>query len=227
MSQIFKREVEKSISTICNKIGFKKKKYNYFKFLDNNTYATLGFGLATHAQKNHIYVNVITGVLFKNIEELRYKLTGYNSMEFMQPTIGIQIGYIMPNNSFKEWDFIENADNTSVFEDLLENIQFYGFAYQKKMKNFDNLFDAIEKRSPGVLNQARDRYLPILYYLKGDKQKGFKSIEDAIERQRKSLDKENILTFSGAKEIITIDGGGSGKVDPEYLKFAENYKKLW
>jgi hypothetical protein len=32
------------------------------------------------------------------------------------------------------------------------------------MKQFDNLFDAFEKRVPGVLNLSRDEYLPILLF---------------------------------------------------------------
>lgn len=226
MSQVLKKEVEKGISGICNTLGFKKKKYNYFKPISDNVFATLGFGLAKHTDKGHIYVNVIIGVSHKDVEELLTKLTGYNSLAIMQPTIGSQIGYLMPGNSFKEWDFAENADYSYLYEDILKNIQTYGFAYQEKMKDFDNLLDAFERRTPGILNQARDRCLPILYYLKGDKQKGLQAIEDAKERQKKPFDQSSMPTFSGAKEVITIVGSGIGKVDPAYLKFAENYRLL-
>jgi len=225
MSHIFKKEVEKGLSVICGSIGFKKKQYYFIKPINNTVIATLHFGMATHTDKGYIYVNVTIGVSHKNVEDLYVKLTGNNNPLF-QSTIGIQIGYLMTGNSFKEWDFAENADNSSLYQDILKNIQTYGFAYQEKMKSFDNLFEAYEKRVPGVLNQARDRYLPIFYYLKGDKQKGLKTIEEAIERQKKPLDKSSIPEFSGAKEEITIIGSGIGKVDPEYLKFAENYRLL-
>jgi hypothetical protein len=49
----------------------------------------------------------------------------------------------------------------------------YGSAFQTKMSSFDNLFDAFYTRMPGILDMKRDKYLPILYYLKGEKQKGF------------------------------------------------------
>lgn len=251
MSQLFKKEVEKSLAAICNRIGFKKKQYYYIKPIDNNVIATLHFGVATHTDKGHIYVNVTIGVSHKNVEELRVKLTGNNNT-LLQSTIGIQIGYLMPGNSFKEWDFAENMDNSHVYEDILKNIQTYGFAYQEKMKNFDNLFEAFEKRIQGVLNQARDRYLPILYYLKGNKPEGLKAIEESLERQQKPVSDEEIKkTTSGETVVlragtdkvdakgfddllkklpsggsIAIVGSGVGKVDPEYLKFAENYKAL-
>lgn len=228
MSQVLKKIVEKGLADICDRIGFKKKKYNFYKPINEDVYATLGFGLALHRVREHIYVNATVGVLHKNIEEFKKKLTGYNNLEVMQPTSGLQIGYLMPENIYKEWDFIENTDNSHVFEDILINIQTYGFPYQEKMKDFDNLLEAFEKRVPGILNQARDRYLPIFYYLKGDKQKGLKAIEEAIERQKKPMTEEEIeflkkLAGTGGQVIV---GSGVGKVDPEYLKFAQRFKAL-
>ena len=225
MSSIFKKDVEKGLSAICDKIGFKKKQYYFIKPIDDNAIATLNFGFILHKTKGHIYINVGVGVSHKAIEELYAKLTELNKPVF-KPTISLQIGYLMPENSYKEWDFIENADNSSVYENLLHCIQTYGFKYQEKWKDLDNLLETFEKIAPGILNQARDRYLPILYYLKGDKQKGLKVIADAMERQKKPLDESSMPTFSGAKEVITIVGSGIGKVDPEYLKFAENYNAL-
>lgn len=251
MSQLFKKEIEKGLVAICNRIGFKKKQYYFIKPIDNNVIATLGFGMILHKAKGHIFIDVTIGVSHKNVEQLYAKLVGIDK-PLLQSTIGKQIGYLMPEKSYKEWDFIENADNTYVYEDLLKNIQTYGFAYQEKMKDFDNLFEAIEKREQGVLNQARDRYLPILYYLKGDKQKGLKSIEEAIERQgkpvsdaeiKKTTSGETVILRAGNEKIgtqgfddllkklpsggsIVIVGSGIGEVDPEYLKFAERYKAL-
>jgi len=225
MAQIQEKEIENNLVAICNRIGFKKKKYYFIKHINDDVIATLHFGIATHKEKGHIYVNVTVGVSHKKIENLYAQLTENRNL-LLQSTIGSQIGYLMPENSFKEWNFAENADNSSVYEDILKNIQIYGFAYYDKMKDFDNLFEAIEKRVPGLLNQARDRYLPILYYLKGDKQKGLKVIDEAIERQNKPIDESKALKFTGAEELLSIVGSGFGKVSPEYLKFAEKYKAL-
>lgn len=228
MSQIFKKEVEKGLSTICNRIGFKKKKYNFYKPINENVYTTLGFGMALYKVKEHIFVDVMVGVIHKDVEEIKTKLTGYNNLDIMQPTIGLQLGYLMPESSYKEWGFAENADNGHIFEDMLKNIQTYGFAYHEKMRSFDHLFEAIENREPGVLNQARDRYLPILYYMKGDKPGGLKTIEEAIERQKQPVSEtqmEELKKLAGPGGQVII-GSGMGQVDPEYLKFAERYKEF-
>jgi hypothetical protein len=227
MSKEFKKEVEKGVSAICGSIAFKKKQYYFIKPINENVLATLHFGIATHTAKGHILVNPTIGVSHKNIEELYAKLTG-SSNTLIRTTIGSQIGYLMPSGSFKEWDFVENADNAYVLEDLLNHIQIYGFPYQERMRDFDNLFEAIEKRAPGVLHIARDKYLPILYYLKGDKQRGLKAIDEAMERQMQPVSEakmEQLRKLAGPEGQIII-GGGIGKVDPEYLRFVENYKLL-
>ena len=56
------------------------------------------------------------------------------------------------------------------------------------------------------MNVSRDRRLPILYYLKGEKEKGLKFIEETIKKQQQSI--------------------GMGQLDSDYMEFAERYKDL-
>lgn len=227
MSKEFIKKIEKGLSEICYNIEFKKKQYYFIKPIDSNVIATLNFGLITHKAQGHIFVDVGIGVAYKDIEELYAELTNIDKSSFKH-TISEQLGYLMPHKAYKEWDFVENADNTIAFEDLLNCIQTYGFEYFERMKDFNNLFEAFETRTPGLLNHARDRYLPILYNMKGEKQKGLQFIKEAIERQKKPVDddkKEFLKKLAGSGGQVII-GSGIGKVDPEYLKFAENYKLL-
>ncbi|MFA7401732.1 MAG: hypothetical protein GX612_05325 [Bacteroidales bacterium] len=180
MSKEFKKEIEKGISAICNEIGFKKKQYYFIKPIDKNITATLSFGMALHQQKGHIFVNVGVGVSHKDIEQLYTELTGIDKSIFKH-TINEQIGNLMPNKIFKEWDFVENADNTCLFEDLLKSIQTYGFPYQEKMSHFDNLFvDTLNKKHHANIYKL----LSILYYLKGEKTEGWKIVEDALGKEK-------------------------------------------
>ncbi|MBR4593107.1 MAG: hypothetical protein IKO33_00810 [Bacteroidaceae bacterium] len=73
------------------------------------------------------------------------------------------------------------------------------------MKDFNILFQAFENRG-SVVNVSRDRRLPILYYLKGEKEKGLKFIEETIKKQQQSI--------------------GMGQLDSDYMEFAERYKDL-
>lgn len=93
--------------------------------------------------------------------------------------------------------------------------------------------------------------IPVLYYLRGEKDKGLQIIEEAIaRRQRKQTDeeiqKESIggdayVIRAGEGKPLTMDewnkmlkerkniiivGSGVGKVSQEYLDFKERYMQL-
>ena len=155
---------------------------------------------------------------------LNLKLLGYTNYKLYDNTIALQLGDLMKENRYKEWDFSENSDNNAVFEDLFENIQTYGFDYMEKMKDFDNLLNAYEIRVPGLLNIKRDYRLPILYFIKGEIQKGLKFIDEVIERQNQPFDVSSIKKTVEATKLIYVSG--YGKVSDEYLRFKENYLEL-
>ncbi len=227
MSKIFEKEIKEGLLELSKKIGYKKKKYFFTKTKDDNITDALLFGLSLYRKPNHTYVDITVGVAHKNVELLYTKLTNKDKNIF-NTTISSQIGYLMPERNYKDWEFSKGKDNTKVFDDILMAIQTYAFPYQEKMANFENLFEAYKKREPGILHIHRDRYLPILYYLKGEKQKGLDFIKEAIERQKKPIDKKEMEIFkklAGSDGQIII-GGGIGKVDPLYLEFAERYKAL-
>lgn len=204
MSKEFNNEIQRVITEMCKEIGFKKKQYLYIKPFTENVIAVLHFGIYTHQMSGHVFVDAKVGVTYKDVEEIFCKLCGIDNPVF-DFTILRQIGYVMPENSYKEWDLVEGSDNTGVFEDLFRNIKTCGFDYYEKMKNFNNLFQTFEIRG-SVVDVSRDRRLPILYYLKGEKEKGLKFIEKTIERQQQPGDEEQF--------------------DSNYLDFAERYKAL-
>ena len=228
MSRLFRKEIEKGISEMCKEMGFIKKKYDFIKPLTDNVSATLNFGIYSHQAPGHIFVYPSAGVSYKDIEELYSRLIGADNYIF-NATIQMPIGYIMPEDTYKEWDFVEGSNNTAVFEDLLRHIKTYGFEYFERMSDFNNLFKAFEIRTPCLLNISRDRRLPIIYYLMGEKKKGLKFIEEAIERENTPVDMESLIkeaksTFPDAE--VTIISSGLGRVDPKYLEFVERYKAL-
>lgn len=208
---------------ICKELGFKKRKSNFYKPLKEGVFSTIGFGISHYGIAGHSFINVMVGVIYEEVELLSYQLTGYNRLAFMQPQIGTQIGYLMPENKPKIWEFVNNTDNTMTIEDLLYNLKNYAIPYQKKYQEPSVFFDSIDDVNiAGYL--IRDRYLPILYYLRGDKQSGLKVIEEAIERQLHP-NMPIVPSIRGA-EVELYVGPAYGRVDPSYLTFAENYRNL-
>lgn len=250
-----KKDIDKEITQRCKELGFKKRQYNFYKPLTNSSMATLGFGCASFRQRGHFFFNVTVGVFNKDIDELYSKLTGYSGAKYMQPTIGKQLGYLMPENDFYEWDIVDDADNAEKFDSMFSNIQKYGYPYQEKMSNFDNLFEAFYNRDSGILNEGREKTLPILYYMKGEKEKGIKFIQETIERRSKRPNRWNLfggrdkekkiilragedskLTTNDMEKMLnSLPSGGSieivgsgcnGNIDPSYLEFAKRYEQL-
>jgi hypothetical protein len=222
---MLKKEVELGIKLINQSLEFKKKKNHFYKPLNDNAIATLGFGIATHNLDGKILLNITVGVLNKDIEQIAFGLTGYNRAEDMQPTVSIQIGYLMPENGFREWHFIEGLNHSAVFSDIQKSVEIYAFPYFKMMADINNIEDYYLKQSRG----KRDQYLPIIYYLKGKKEKGLQIINEVINRDSQPISEERknqLLKSVGSEGNIVIGSGYNGKVDPLYLKFSENYRKL-
>jgi hypothetical protein len=233
-------------------IGLKKQQYCFVKSMNDNAIATLNFGIVRHFTKGHIYVNVVVGMFYKNIEDLYAKLSG-NTNVYFKATTGLQIGYLMPEQSFKEWDFNENIDNTDLFNEIFNCIQKYAFAYYKKMQHIKEFAIQLQDRDKHVLGGI-DIYLPILYYLNGEKQKGLECIAAAIEKKKNPKTNEEIRGEKMPEEVVILRAGesnataddmqkmldnvpsggsiiivgakDSGEIDPMYLKFVENYKEL-
>ena len=138
---------------------------------------------------------------------------------------------------------------------MFSNLFHYGEFYWIRLSDFDELFKAVYDREKGLLNDRRERLLPILYYMKGEKEKGIEFIQETIKcRSRRPTDDELLAGRDKAKTIILRAGegpkltaenmdkmlrdlpsGGSieivgpgcnGVVDPLYLEFAKRYELL-
>jgi hypothetical protein len=220
MSSLFRRELEKNITSMCKKNGFKKNGYFFVKPINENTTAMLNFGMASHIQKEHIFVNVRVGVSHKNIETLCAELSNTDNTQ-IYPTIGLQIGYVMPETSYKEWDFAKDTDNTSVYENLFMNIKLYGFSFFYKMSDINNVFDYYQKKRDNAAPPYKA--LSILYYLKGEKSEGWKVLEEALIKEKERVRQHE----TPSKEFNPMSGVIFGKnvTEKEKQRFEKKYLK--
>ena len=250
-----KKSIERSIAEGIKGLGFKKKKHFYYKLIKPNIYATIGVSSFSALHVKCRAYSIQIGILYEDVEKIAYELTGINELALMRPTMGIDIGYLMPENRFKNWEFSYEFSNEKEFSEMFKAIETYGNAYWEKYSDFDNFFHAFYIREGGILNDTRERYLPILYYMRGEKDKGVEFINETIRRRSiRPTDEEllagrdpqsTIILRAGEGSKLTGDemekmlkslpSGGSlqivgagcnGEVDPEYLKFAERYKAL-
>lgn len=246
-----KKNIERSISEGIKTMGFKKKKYFYYKLLKPNIYATIDVSSFSAFHEKCRAYSIQIGILYENVEKIAYELTGIDKLALMKPTMSTDIGYLMPENRFKRWEFSYEFSNEKEFSEMFKAIETYGNGYWEKYSNSDVFFHAFYIREAGIQNATRDKYLPILYYIRGEKEKGLQVIEDAIIRmgtrqtdeeiQKESISGDAYVIRAGEGKPLTMEewnkmlkerkniiivGSGVGKVSQEYLDFKERYMQL-
>ena len=248
----FSQEINREIAFRLKKLGFKKKnKYpEYYKQWDENTYMYIFFGMTSFQLPKHRYVNPRIGVCYIDINKLESQLSEKDTDDWIQPTISEGLSYIMPCNTFKEWDFTEGEDNESVYEDMFNAIKTYGFSYITQKDRHSRIVDFFKTRE-----KAGHQILSISYFLNGEKEKGLQVFNEFLERiSRRPTDEEirmgtlpekaliiragesgkmtgkemgkKLNEMGSGGRIIIIGSGYNGEIDPAYLKFVENYMKL-
>lgn len=215
---MLKKEIENIIKTNCYELSFKKKKYIYYQALNDNTIGTLAFGIARYGIPHSLFVAVNVGFIYKDINKILVDLLG-NDYDFFKDGIAMgltSLGYLMPDNSYKEWQFIENTDHSDNINEMFESIKKYALPLFDRFLNIDNFEEAL------IFNKLHSTIsrllLPIIYYLQGNPQMGIDYINSYIaKRQQKEIDSWN-------PELI--NSVSSKNIDSFYLEFIERYKEL-
>lgn len=219
-------DIKKELANRLNALGFFKNKMVFIRNINEEAFATIAFTSRYYndrkAKKEYYYLGLDVGVSFLEVNKMLQKLTNSETM-YYDNVVHKQIGYLMPSNRYKEWEFVKGEKTTTVFDNMIECLQDYAFPYFTQMSDVNRVFDIL-KSGEGILHIIRDRYLPIFCYLKGDKKTGLKVIEESIQRQL-TPNKSEAPHIEGAVVEIFV-GPGVGKVDPAYLIFAERFKNL-
>lgn len=215
---MLKKEIENIIKTNCYDLSFKKKKYIYYQALNDNTIGTLAFGISRYGIPHSLFVNVNVGLIYKDINKILVDLLG-NDYDFFKDGIAMgltSLGYLMPDKSYKEWQFIESTNHSDNINEMFESIKKYALPLFDRFLNIDNFEEAL------IFNKLHSTIsrllLPIIYYLQGNPQMGIDYINSYIaKRQQKEIDSWN-------PELI--NSVSSKNIDSFYLEFIERYKEL-
>jgi hypothetical protein len=244
------RVVQKELEQRMKNLGFKKKQFHFYKQWNENVYMTISFGISSFRLSGHRFVSPTIGICYVDVSRLYEQLSGREIIKNIYPTVSEGLGYIMPVNTYKEWDFVENQDNTATYDDMFNAITTYGFAYITAKDRHNRIVDFFKNRE-----KAPCQILSISYFLNGEKEKGLQVFNDFIERMskrptdeeiRKGKKPENVIIIRSGEtppmtedemkkafnklpsggEMIFVGAGYNGNIDPEYLKFAEKYRLL-
>ena len=237
------RYVEKKLKERMIKLGFKKKGEVFFKPINDNLYATVSFGSHSHMIVGHFHVDPHIGICNLRVNQLSLSLKGIE-MTPLFPTTSTNLEMILKCDS--RYVFVKDDDNVEMMDVLISDIQKGGEMFWTKMSDLDNLFEYCKMHF---------QLAPVLYYLRGEKEKGLQFMEGYVQRMSVPETDEEIIKscIGGTKENVVIIRPGDYPnmtwkdyqeirkqvppgghivfprkvgVDPSYLEFMKKYQEL-
>lgn len=141
----------------------------------DNIYSTIFFNIASYQIKGHRLIAPQVGMLYENVEKLLREVSDAEWLKRLKytNTLSIHIGYVMPENDWKQWDLLEPGVNPDyVLNDLRDSLQKYSMVYCDRYSKLDDVIEMIENTQWGSANYQLFERLPIMYYLSGCKHMG-------------------------------------------------------
>lgn len=209
--------------------GFKKARLNNFiRIKDGNVVQDIGFTTATHGEKHVTYLNPVVGVIYKDVDEVMLQLReGINScLKMYTPMICIPIGYLMPENDFKEWKFTIDTNVSDGVDNMARAIIDYGLPYFEELSDMEQvIYGFATSKYSYIGGEVRDYLLPVLYYLHGNSGQALRTVEAAVTRRSKSV---NIDEY---KAMQAIYGEDAIQIPPNkdldsYMPFVEKFRQF-
>lgn len=175
-SKEFQNVIFRQVGDELIKLGLKKKKKtDFYTDLQKGILGTIGFGISTYGKSSSIFLNPVIGILCMEVETLMEKTKGYNSLKYFQPTISTPLGYLLPEKTYKEWEFEKGKNNTSIVADMVDKISTNGFSFFSGRDTLKGVILEVEKDN-FILQPSKLYKLPLLYYCNGEKEKGLNFI---------------------------------------------------
>lgn len=206
MEELFGKKVQKKLDQELNNLGFKKKKYYYYCTKDRDSSLSIHVGNRRSYEKGVVILSVSVGVAIHSVNELYIKLTDCQNnpdVSIYSPIVCKNMGYIMPQNSYKEWRFEEKNFVEQSLTELVESIKKYAFQYYEDRNGNSKIEYYVKETNEVTTKMARDEYYPIILFLSDRK-------DEAVQYVKCVLDNKQ----------------HSGLEEEYYKKFAENFLQL-
>lgn len=252
MIRELKKDVQNKVKDLCKELGYAYKKNFFIKEDYPNIQNVLYFTYLQDNKAQKINLNVTVFISLIDLETIKKQLLEVNKTDFSF-TLSQNLSSLMSDKKYIEWSFDE-MNYSAVLENLKNCILSFAQPYFDRLNSSDKIISGIENRTERLLNKDFNFYMPIIYLVRGQLDKGTDFISSVISEQsavltveelqkkyhlslnentqilRAGIDKINCeklqLLLNNLQEIIIVgEALGAGKVDPTYLLFARNYIK--
>ncbi|MFI1995284.1 hypothetical protein [Actinoplanes sp. NPDC020271] len=138
----------------------------------------LGLNLATWGLPAKLQVNPVVGVRYVQLEKALVELAGWKAPV---ACVSKPLGYLMPQNTFVQWDFLAEGDLTASAEDLASAVGVYGQPFIDKWAIWED-FSAGVAGSGLLLDNQRFFILPLIAAINGDRSAAELLIRQELDR---------------------------------------------
>jgi hypothetical protein len=144
----------------------------------------LGLNLATWGLPAKLQINPVVGVRHVSLENALVELAGWPPPV---ACVSRPLGYLMPQNTFIQWDFPANGNMTAIADDLANAVAIYGQPFIVKWSDWDALAEELD--SSGLLVET-ERFIvvPLVLAINGDRRRAESLIEQELDRIEGSSD---------------------------------------
>jgi hypothetical protein len=131
----------------------------------------LGLNLATWGLPAKLQINPVVGVRHVRLEKALVELAGWKAPI---ACVSKPLGYLMPQNTFAQWDFSADGDLAAIAEDLASAVGAYGQPFIDNWASWETFSTGVAG-SGLLLDNQRFFVLPLVAAINGDRS-GAKSL---------------------------------------------------
>lgn len=155
----------KKLIPMLEKIGLRKRKEGIFtKEFEGDFIGWLG--LPDVVSKGVISISPIVAVRNQEVERLRCLFKEKVFHKYIPPHAKISLGYLLPDNSWREWSFSEDA-SIDELEELVESIENYALPFINKHSKIEIFEEMLSSYEYALIADQREIF-PTIKLFRGD-----------------------------------------------------------
>ncbi len=187
------KSLKAGLRDMCAEIGFSNAYGEcYFKKVGDDCVAILYFKCASWKKgifRRHILLTCSVGVANLRLYDMFISHTrdGKNDRpkgSIPYETVIANIGQLMPQNCFVDWEITGFTDIAGLCAELKETIVAHAFPFINKLYDFENLTQAIISDEYHMAKMCREILLAEISYMKGDRKAALKHLQDRFGGSR-------------------------------------------
>ena len=162
------KEIMNYVQDALGEHGYRKRSEQIFTLdLSEEFLGWLGLNRAVDRGDGALALNPVVGVRYQTLERTLAEITGEAFHAYIPPTVSVNVGYLMPENSYRSWRFEQGDANQQKALDMIAVVEKVGRPFMNSMADLESLTEALEAKRYSLPDDRRF-HLSALYHLKGE-----------------------------------------------------------